>query len=75
MARDRLGGSSFLEEMIHIQAYLLRGHLRKRQGSPFHEVIEDVPIALEGVGRVVFSLQGSPVADQLNILHRPLLSR
>jgi hypothetical protein len=75
VAGDGLRGSSLLEEMIHIPTYLSAGYLGKGGGNPSEEMIEDVQIALEGMGRVVFSLQSSPVIDQLNIVHRSLPSR
>ena len=75
MACDRLRRSSLPEQMIHVDSYLLAGHFKKGYGSPSHEVIEDVHIALECVGRVVFSLQSSPVPDHLSSLHRSLLFR
>jgi len=40
VARDRLRGSSLLEQMIHIPAHLLAGYLRKGYGNPSQEMIK-----------------------------------
>ena len=75
VARDCLRGSSLPEEMIHVDSYILAGHLGKGYRKPSHEVIDDVHVVLHRMGRVVFSLQSSPVPDQLSSLHRSLLFR
>src|SRR4030042_5189902 len=62
VAQDRLRPSSLPQQVIYVEPDLLAGHLRKGDGQPSHELIEDIHIALHRVGRVVFSLQGSPVA-------------
>ena len=49
--------------------------LRSGMREPLAEVIQDVHVVLDRMGRVVFSLQRSPVPDQLNSLHRSLPSR
>jgi hypothetical protein len=69
MAGDCFRSSSFLEQMIYIQTDLLAGDLAKRHGSPSQEMIDDIHIALEGVSRVVFPLQSSPISGQLSIVH------
>ena len=59
-------------ERVHVGPYLLAGDLRKRDGEPCNEVRKDVQVDFHRPGRIVLSLQRSPVA--IDTLHRFLLS-
>ena len=56
MAGDRLRGEPFSQEMIHVSAHLLAGHLVQGYGEPGGKVGKDVHVVLYRMGREVPSL-------------------